>query len=155
MMEEQSKLAERILDQVADAVICINHSGAIIRWNPACTALFGFSAEEALGQSVDLIIPEHLRAALGAASTLRSQRARRSSRPPDTHPCPAQERTQGVCRDDICGYQRRHRKRSIWLGLDGARPIARELNEREVPTPSGGPWYATTVIRVQRRLKGV
>ena len=62
-MEEQSKLAERILDQVADAVICINHSGAIIRWNPACTALFGFSAEEALGQSVDLIIPEHLRAA--------------------------------------------------------------------------------------------
>ena len=63
MMEEQSKLAERILDQVADAVICINHSGAIIRWNPACTALFGFSAEEALGQSVDLIIPEHLRVA--------------------------------------------------------------------------------------------
>jgi len=63
MMEEQSNLAERILDQVADAVICINHSGAIIRWNPACTALFGFSAEEALGQSVDLIIPEHLRAA--------------------------------------------------------------------------------------------
>ena len=62
-MEEQSKSAERILDQVADAVICINHSGAIIRWNPACTTLFGFSTEEALGQSVDLIIPEHLRAA--------------------------------------------------------------------------------------------
>ena len=34
-----------------------------MRWNPACTALFGFSAEEALGQSVDLIIPEHPRAA--------------------------------------------------------------------------------------------
>jgi len=57
------ELAERILDQVADAVICINRSGVIIRWNPACTLLFGFSAEEALGQSVDLIIPEHLRAA--------------------------------------------------------------------------------------------
>ena len=62
-MEEPSNLAERILDQVADAVIFINRSGAIIRWNPACTALFGFSAEEALGQSVDLIIPEHPRAA--------------------------------------------------------------------------------------------
>ena len=49
--------------QVADAVICADNSGAIIRWNPACTALFGYSAEEALGQSVDLIIPEHLRAA--------------------------------------------------------------------------------------------
>ena len=34
-----------------------------------------------------------------------------------------------------------------------ARAIARELNEREVPTPGGGPWHATTVIRVQRRLK--
>ena len=44
-MEEPSNLAERILDQVADAVIFINHSGAIIRWNPACTVLFGFSAE--------------------------------------------------------------------------------------------------------------
>ena len=50
-MEEQSKLAERILDQVADALICTNHSGAIIRWNPACTALFGYSAEEALEAS--------------------------------------------------------------------------------------------------------
>ena len=36
-MEDQSKLAERILDQVADAVIYVNHSGMIIRWNRACT----------------------------------------------------------------------------------------------------------------------
>jgi PAS domain S-box-containing protein len=62
-MEEQSKLAERILDQVADAVISTDRSGTIIRWNHACTALLGYSAEEALGQSVELIIPEHLRAA--------------------------------------------------------------------------------------------
>src|SRR5215813_8673641 len=62
-MEEQSSLAERILDQVADAVIATDRSGAIVRWNHASTVLFGYSAEEALGQSVDLIIPEHLRAA--------------------------------------------------------------------------------------------
>jgi PAS domain S-box-containing protein len=62
-MEEQSKLAERILDQLAEAVICANPSGAIIRWNHAAAALFGYSAEEALDQSVELIIPEHLRAA--------------------------------------------------------------------------------------------
>jgi len=60
-MEEHSKLAEKILDQVADAVIYINHSGTIMRWNQASTALFGYSAEEAIGQSVDLIIPQHLR----------------------------------------------------------------------------------------------
>jgi PAS domain S-box-containing protein len=62
-MEEQSKLAEAILEQVADAVVCSDQSGAIIRWNRASTALFGYSAAEALGQSINLIIPEHLRAA--------------------------------------------------------------------------------------------
>jgi PAS domain S-box-containing protein len=62
-MEDQSGLAERILDQVADAVIYADRSGAVVRWNRASAALFGFSAEEMLGQSLDLIIPEHLRAA--------------------------------------------------------------------------------------------
>jgi PAS domain S-box-containing protein len=60
-MEDSLQLAERILDQVADAVIYADRSGAIIRWNCASTALFGFSEEEALGQNLDLIIPEHLR----------------------------------------------------------------------------------------------
>jgi len=61
-MEDQSQLAERILDQVADAVIYANRSGEIIRWNRASAVLFGYSAEEALGQNLDLIIPEHRRA---------------------------------------------------------------------------------------------
>jgi PAS domain S-box-containing protein len=62
-MEEPPKLAERILEQVADAVISTDRTGAIIRWNHASDALFGYSAGEALGQSVELIIPEHLRTA--------------------------------------------------------------------------------------------
>jgi PAS domain S-box-containing protein len=62
-MEDRSQLAERMIDEVADAVIYANRSGEIIRWNRASVALFGYSAEEALGQSLDLIIPEHLRAA--------------------------------------------------------------------------------------------
>src|SRR5438309_11843680 len=33
-----------------------------MRWNHAAAALFGYSAAEALGQKLDLIIPEHLRA---------------------------------------------------------------------------------------------
>ena len=62
-MEDRCKLDGRILDQVADALIYADRSGRIMRWNNACCALFGYSAEEALGQSLDLIIPEHLRAA--------------------------------------------------------------------------------------------
>ena len=61
-MDEHSTLADKILDQAADAIICADRSGAIIRWNRAAAALFGFSAKEALGQNVELIIPEHLRA---------------------------------------------------------------------------------------------
>jgi len=62
-MDEQSELAEHILDQMADAAIYADRSGKIVRWNRAAAVLFGYSAEEALGQSLDLIIPEHLQAA--------------------------------------------------------------------------------------------
>lgn len=62
-MEDDSNLAERILDQSADAVIFADGSGTIRRWNRAAAALFGFTADEALGQNLDLIVPEHLREA--------------------------------------------------------------------------------------------
>jgi len=62
-MIAQSELEARILDDVADALIYSDRSGTIMRWNRASSALFGFSADEALGQNLDLIIPEHLRAA--------------------------------------------------------------------------------------------
>src|SRR5207245_1474717 len=58
-----SSLAESILEQIADAVIYADDTGTITRWNHAAAALFGYSAAEALGQGLDLIIPEHLRAA--------------------------------------------------------------------------------------------
>ena len=93
-MEDRVQLAERILDQVADAVIYASRSGVIVRWNRASAALFGFSAEEALGQRLDLIIPEHLRAShwrgFEAATTKGGHEASRS---PNADPRVAQERT--------------------------------------------------------------
>jgi PAS domain S-box-containing protein len=58
-----SSPAELILEQIADAVIYVDHTGTIRRWNQAAAALFGYGAAEALGHNLDLIIPEHLRAA--------------------------------------------------------------------------------------------
>ena len=52
-----------ILAQAAEAVIYANRAGVIERWNAAAVAMFGFTATEALGQHLDLIIPEHLRKA--------------------------------------------------------------------------------------------
>ncbi|OKO83335.1 PAS domain S-box protein [Bradyrhizobium sp. AS23.2] len=57
------ELDAKIVEDVADALIYSDRSGTIVRWNRASTALFGFSADEALGQNLDLIVPEHLRAA--------------------------------------------------------------------------------------------
>jgi PAS domain S-box-containing protein len=62
-VEDRSVLAESILEQIADAVIYVDDTGTIRRWNDAAAALFGYSAAEALGQNLDLIVPEHLRAA--------------------------------------------------------------------------------------------
>ena len=62
-VEDASSLAEAILASIADAVIYADDAGTIRRWNRAAADLFGYSPAEALGQSLDLIIPEHLRAA--------------------------------------------------------------------------------------------
>ncbi len=62
-MSESPQLAEWIVEQVSDALIYADRSGKIARWNEAAAQLFGFTAAEALGQSLDIIIPEHLRAA--------------------------------------------------------------------------------------------
>ena len=40
-----------------------------------------------------------------------------------------------------------------WEGKS-ANAIAKELNAREIKTPTGRPWHAMTVIRVKRRLAG-
>lgn len=57
---DSSALAGSVLEQIADAVIFSDVAGNIVLWNAAAAALFGYSAAEAVGQSLNLIIPEHL-----------------------------------------------------------------------------------------------
>lgn len=56
-------LGEAIVAHIAETVIYANREGRIERWNLAATQMFGFSGAEAIGQNLDLMIPEHLRAA--------------------------------------------------------------------------------------------
>ncbi|MCK9247528.1 MAG: PAS domain S-box protein [Solirubrobacteraceae bacterium] len=58
---EAGTLDAEILEHAAEAVIYADREGRIRRWSRGCVALFGFTAEEALGQSLDLIVPERLR----------------------------------------------------------------------------------------------
>jgi PAS domain S-box-containing protein len=56
---------DRVLAEIVrgagDAVIVADPGGAIRYWNAAAEAMFGRSAEEALGASLDIVIPEGLR----------------------------------------------------------------------------------------------
>jgi PAS domain S-box-containing protein len=51
-----------LIAALADAVMVCDADGAITLWNPACERLFGYTADEVLGRSMDMIIPERLRA---------------------------------------------------------------------------------------------
>jgi PAS domain S-box-containing protein len=51
----------KLVQAMGDAVVVVDVAGNIVLWNPAATRLFGFTEEEALGRSLDLIIPERQR----------------------------------------------------------------------------------------------
>jgi len=55
-------ISDWIIEQTSDALIYATRDGKIARWNQAASQLFGFTKEEAIDQSLDIIIPEHLRA---------------------------------------------------------------------------------------------
>ena len=48
----------QLVEAVGDAIIVADAKGAIVMWHPAAQSMFGFSEQEALGQSLDLIIPQ-------------------------------------------------------------------------------------------------
>ncbi len=50
-----------LVRSLADAVVIADAAGTITFWNDAATRLFGWSADDALGGSLELIIPERLR----------------------------------------------------------------------------------------------
>lgn len=61
-MTTDNILADAILNTMSDAILVTDRNGKISFWNPGAVRIFGFAAEEAIGRSLDLIIPENLRA---------------------------------------------------------------------------------------------
>ena len=54
-------IAEAVLSARADAIVAADSDGVIRFWNPGAERIFGYTQDEALGRSLDLIIPERLR----------------------------------------------------------------------------------------------
>ena len=54
-------LYRRIVEQTTNAIIFADREGLIQVWNHGAESVFGFPAEEVLGKSLDVIIPEEMR----------------------------------------------------------------------------------------------
>ena len=63
MSGDDPNTAEALVHQAPDAIVFTDTSGVIRFWNAAATRVFGFSEEQAIGESLDLIIPERFREA--------------------------------------------------------------------------------------------
>ncbi|CAO3408480.1 PAS domain-containing protein [Azospirillum largimobile] len=59
--EDLHRLGLALLDSPAEAIVYSDREGLIRLWNAGAERVFGFTAEEALGQSLDIIIPERQR----------------------------------------------------------------------------------------------
>jgi PAS domain S-box-containing protein len=54
-------LAKAVLSTASDAIIAADKEGIIRFWNPGAERIFGYATDGAIGQSLDIIIPERLR----------------------------------------------------------------------------------------------
>ena len=54
-------LCRQIVEDTQDAIIFADRDGIIRLWNSGAEVMFGYKADEVLGQSLDLIIPDGLR----------------------------------------------------------------------------------------------
>ena len=61
-MSASDMVAQAVLVTSADAIVASDKDGAIVFWNPGAERIFGYASAEAAGLSLDIIIPERLRA---------------------------------------------------------------------------------------------
>jgi PAS domain S-box-containing protein len=55
------RLCREIVDNAGDAIIFADRDGVVRLWNARAEAMFGYRVDEAVGRTLDLIIPERLR----------------------------------------------------------------------------------------------
>jgi PAS domain S-box-containing protein len=66
-MNSSHDLGNALLGSASDAIIATDRDGVVTFWNPGAERIFGFSSADAVGQSLDLIIPDNLRSRHWAA----------------------------------------------------------------------------------------
>jgi len=57
-LEEEWKFSQQIIKNSTEAIVILNKSEKIILWNAGASRIFGYSEEEVINKSIDVVIPE-------------------------------------------------------------------------------------------------
>jgi PAS domain S-box-containing protein len=60
-LSDREQIYKQIVDFAQDAILFADRDGNIRLWNTGAETIFGYTREEAIGKSLDLIVPEKLR----------------------------------------------------------------------------------------------
>jgi PAS domain S-box-containing protein len=59
--DARESMYRQIVEHAQDAIIFADRDGVVRFWNEGAEVIFGYTAEEAVGRTLDIIIPERLR----------------------------------------------------------------------------------------------
>lgn len=55
---DRQAISEALLGSASDAVVATDRDGLIVHWSPGAERIFGHAAADAIGRSLDIIVPE-------------------------------------------------------------------------------------------------
>jgi PAS domain S-box-containing protein len=145
---EIARFSERFVRDAPDAIIYADAQGLIQFWNRSAERIFGFSEAEALGKTLDIIIPESLRGRHwhGYRATMQTGNTRYGVG--ETLAVPAMRKdgrrisiefTILPFRDDAGRMEGIAAiLRDVTVRFEETRALRRQLAERSIPPPAAG-----------------
>jgi PAS domain S-box-containing protein len=62
------RLYDQLIAKAGEAVIIAGNDGTILEWNESATRIFGWSREQAMGENIDMLIPDNQKDNTGKAT---------------------------------------------------------------------------------------
>ncbi|MDP9096164.1 MAG: EAL domain-containing protein [Pseudomonadota bacterium] len=62
-LQRTDVITSQFVNSTAEAFLCVGHDGIITYWNTAAERMFGLAPEQAIGRSIEIIVPERFRGA--------------------------------------------------------------------------------------------
>lgn len=138
-----------IVDSSDDAIISKTFNGVITSWNQAAESMFGFTAKQAIGQSINIIVPDELRA--GEEDILKRLRSGERVNHLETVRCTSTGR-----RVEVSLTISLVKGKGLNRGFIGASTIIRDISERkqaEAKLQAANDWLEQRVVQRTTQLQ--